>query len=476
MTQSAITITLEEGLRFSRLSGDFNPLHVNPIAARRSLFGTTTVHGIHAVLRGLDTYFAGRSGRWQLTSLKVWYPGAIDHGQAVRYEFTESAPGHLRCVIIANEQEVTTFEAQLASGDVAGAGLPDSGAHQPADPQPLSFEEAQQATGAVPLLLDEQLCEGLFPHARRCLPPVQLAELAAATRVVGMKCPGLNSLCSKLTLKACSPAKSQQEMAYRVRRASRPLSLLVVVLEGSSLSGEMETIYRPSPVRQPSYATVCEAVTDREFAGQRALVIGGSRGLGEVAVKLIAAGGGSVVNTYCVGRDDGLHVAAEITAGGGDCRTWQFDVLEPPGKLPADLPADWRPTHVYYFATPFIRLGKSSGWNAGQFERFCECYVTGFQRTLASVRSLWQLGDAPLAVYYPSTELLNQAGTIAVEYQVAKFAGEALCRVLQAESPGTRITSTRLPRILTDNTNALLAPAGADPVAMLLSFALQAAF
>ncbi|MEO1425131.1 MAG: MaoC/PaaZ C-terminal domain-containing protein, partial [Pseudomonadota bacterium] len=39
---------------FAALSGDFNPIHVDPVAARRTLFGEPVVHGLHLVLWALD--------------------------------------------------------------------------------------------------------------------------------------------------------------------------------------------------------------------------------------------------------------------------------------------------------------------------------------------------------------------------------------------------------------------------------------
>ena len=47
-------LTAEESWDFARLSGDFNPLHVDPIAARRLQFGGTICHGIHQLLKSLD--------------------------------------------------------------------------------------------------------------------------------------------------------------------------------------------------------------------------------------------------------------------------------------------------------------------------------------------------------------------------------------------------------------------------------------
>ncbi|HNC74922.1 MAG TPA: MaoC/PaaZ C-terminal domain-containing protein, partial [Elusimicrobiota bacterium] len=51
LTASADLFDWERQNAFARLSGDANPLHVDPAAARRLLFGRAVVHGVHGVLR-----------------------------------------------------------------------------------------------------------------------------------------------------------------------------------------------------------------------------------------------------------------------------------------------------------------------------------------------------------------------------------------------------------------------------------------
>ena len=83
--------SLSDQNRFAELSGDFNPVHVDPRAARRTMFGEVVVHGIHILLWALDSYLGNEAGvkigRIQAVFLK---PGLI--GADLRMMSTE--PGH----------------------------------------------------------------------------------------------------------------------------------------------------------------------------------------------------------------------------------------------------------------------------------------------------------------------------------------------------------------------------------------------
>ena len=53
--------TLKDQQDFSRLSGDYNPLHIDPVLSRRLLFGQTVVHGIHAFLWGIEQWIENKN-------------------------------------------------------------------------------------------------------------------------------------------------------------------------------------------------------------------------------------------------------------------------------------------------------------------------------------------------------------------------------------------------------------------------------
>lgn len=71
---AAFRIDAEDVERFARLSGDFNPLHLDPVRARRLIFGEAVAHGVHVLMLALDAYLQGARGRLALKRLKAGFP------------------------------------------------------------------------------------------------------------------------------------------------------------------------------------------------------------------------------------------------------------------------------------------------------------------------------------------------------------------------------------------------------------------
>jgi len=239
----------------------------------------------------------------------------------------------------------------------------------------------------------------------------------------------------------------------------------LINVKAPGIKGAVKSFLSPLPQQQAGYAEVQKHVRIDEFAGQRCLIIGGSRGLGEVASKLLAAGGAQVKITYHQGLKDAQRIVEEIGAGGGSAQCFSFDVLNPPNDLRKTLGRQWAPTHLYYFATPSIFIASKGSFSSGLFKRFCDYYVTGFLNT---VRVLHSQAGGLQKIFYPSSRAIDEPAGNTGEYAAAKIAGEALCAFLEKTNPGLRIHKPRLPRLATDQTISILSIKNEDPAPLML--------
>ena len=463
------SFSIADQTAFATLSGDFNPLHIDAVAARRLMFGRPVVHGIHLLLWALDTALE-RGGR--LTALKVTFKSPVGVDEAVTCGGAQRTGTGLRITLDLAGRPATVIDAALADAAPAPADAPTDALALPDRDPPrsecrvLAADALPEAAGTLELMLGCDRLRALFPRLAGLLPPDQIAFLLATTRLVGMECPGLHSLYSALSLKFAAPeAGAALRLGWRVRRYDSRTSYAEISAEGAGASGQITAFLRPAPCRQDSFAALKRHVAADAYAGRRALVVGGSRGLGEVCAKLLAAGGADVRLTYFRGARDAEAVAAEIAAGGGRAEARFLNVLAPGEDLAAALGPDWRPSHLYYFATPPIFIAARKKFSAELFSAFSAYYVTGFT---GLVKALEAAADGPLSVFYPSSTAVDDPPLDMGEYAAAKAAGEMAARFLAACNSKLTMLIRRLPRMPTDQTATLFAVDAADPVPLLL--------
>jgi hypothetical protein len=300
---------------------------------------------------------------------------------------------------------------------------------------------------------DTDLAEKLFSCATRLYGRQTISEIAALSYVVGMETPGMNSLFSGLRVDL-APAPNAPTL-FSVVDGDERFNRMAINVTGHTLRAEIEAFYRPPPMRMPSSADLIHRVRSGEHAGVCALVVGGSRGLGEITAKLIAAGGGTVIITYRTGVKEANGIADDIRRSGGQCYAIQLTAGEA-SLLLSNLPAI---NQLYYFATPKIFGKRTSRFDEALYQQFFSVYVDGFE---AVYKQLVERGNR-LAVLYPSTVAIDKPLPELAEYAKAKSEGEALCQGLNG-SGQAEILMPRLPRTATDQTQALLQVPAEDPV------------
>jgi hypothetical protein len=451
--------SLEDQELFAALSGDWNPLHVDVQAARRTMLGAPVVHGVHLLLWTLEASGLLQAGQ-RIAELNVAFrrPAYLDEELVLVPSIAR--PGSVTAFIGGETSLELRLEVE-ADLESTGTQPPSSAWPQRVEATELPEGDLSTLSGAFPLALDRERLESLFPRLARTANPYELADLLATTRLVGMYCPGMHSLYSGLLLKGRAGVTDRDgpnAFQWNVARFNAKYSTLKLAVQGAALEGTLDTFVRPRPQKPLGMAHFAQLVTGGEFAGQRAVIVGGSRGIGEAFAKAIAAGGGELLLTYRSGREEAERVCRDIREAGGQATTQFLDVTSSP-----TLENPWGErgiTHVYYFATPFIKMQKGKMLDASAFLRFLDHYVLGLQNTIETVQAI---SKEPLVVYSPSTVFLDSTERGAAAYCAAKAAMEELGRHWSL-IPGLRVLTPRLPKTRTDQTVGLVGAASADPI------------
>ena len=226
-----------------------------------------------------------------------------------------------------------------------------------------------------------------------------------------------------------------------------PLRLAV---EGAGLSGYVDTFVRPSPVMQPKISKISQYVDLNSSKNQVALVIGGSRGLGELTAKIIAAGGGQIVISYLLGDTEAEKIVEEINNWGGKAICMRLDINDPKKAIYGLKEKGIVPTQVYYFASPRIASNISRELDKDLLDLFISYYVEGFSATVEGLKEFFD--NSSINIFYPSTVFIDSMPEQFKEYTSSKELGEVRCSELINKYLNFRILINRLPRMTTDQT------------------------
>jgi MaoC like domain/short chain dehydrogenase len=459
---AARRFTLEDQRWFAAVSGDSNPLHLDALAARRGLFGAPVVHGVHTALWALDALLG--DGHVIVTRVTVSFPKPCFLDELV--EVIPGPAGEDRARLKVQVGDVAVADIRVEYGDATPTEATDHrvATELPTSPATLALTDLPGRGGVLGIPADDGAMRVAFPALCASVGEPAVAQLAALSRLVGMECPGLHSLFSGFDVSLVDGPSDG--LAWQVTRTDERYSAVTMEVSGGRWAGSVKAFVRPGPVPQAATADLLAVPEAHEFAAMRALVVGGSRGLGELTAKLVAAGGGESVVTWHRGEDDAERVVADIVAAGRTARAQQLDVDDPESAVRELGESGFVPTHLFYFASPRIFVRRTRFFDPELFAGFSRAYVTGFADTVAACRAA---GVERLVAFYPSSVAVDDGLKDLTEYAAAKAAGEVVARTLGSSEKWLDVVITRLPRLPTDQT-ATLADAGADdPVAVMLA-------
>jgi hypothetical protein len=422
------------------------------------------VHGVHLLLWGLDALARSEPGLPPVRLLKAQFKHFVAIGERVAVTATRAEAG---VVLRFTATEMTIAQLVVDFGPAARAErLSGEPVPAPAEARDLPFHAMAGMSGRLAFASSPDAIAAMFPAVSGWLGARRVAALAASTLLVGMVCPGLHSIYAGLTVETRDEPAPEDSLGFRVTTADPRVRLVRMSVEGGGLGGAVQSYARTPPTDQMSLRDLADMVEPGEFSGAEALIIGGSRGLGEVTAKLLAAGGAKVALSYRVGSIEAEGVAGEIRSVGGVCETLAYDASLPAEPQLAGLAA--APTHAYYFATPKIFGAQSALFARARLDSFLTVYVEGFVNLAGALKARRR----DVSLFYPSSVAVtaSERPRGMLEYAMAKAAGETLCAEMNQAWPPLHVTVDRLPRLRTDQTASVIGESPPSPAGRVLPF------
>ncbi len=440
--------TFSDQIKFANFSGDFNPIHCDPIKARRFMHGSVIVHGINLLLCALNNVSKTFEVRMRIKFLDVEFKSPVFLDESVFFEI--SSYDENEYIVFIKTQNINNVRIRLIveKSNNRKIKIIDKG-HKETQPDDISEEEISNKKGKVLLVLQKKVLNQEFPLLSEKIELHELSILLATTNLVGMKCPGYNSIYSKLRLEAIDTYDLDKYLNYKVDSFDNRFGMTNICIKASGFTGTITAFLRPKPQHQISFIELKSDHGSNQLVNKHALIVGGSRGLGEIAAKFCAAKGAKVSITYNKGLDLANKVVSEINEANGSASCFKYNVLDSNEIKQLFLNEDL-PDILFYFATPHIGESKYGKFSLDKYHQFNKFYIDGFYNLY------YQLKNNLSAIFYPSTVFISEKPSGMWEYTAAKSAAEFMCTQIEKENKNVTLYNPRLPKVKTDQTISLL--------------------
>lgn len=414
---------------FSRLSGDYNYIHLDHEKARRSIFGSLIVHGINLVLTSLD-FLSKQKPILHCKDISAEFirPVYLNEPTDFLYKCYKT-----KCHIEIIQNKKSSVKILLLFNN-----------SQRNKEKKILFEQYNGLINKINL----NLFKAYYPHLTLNKANLKLSELLVASKIVGMIEPGEHSLFSKINIRLETHNLDQKVFIKKLDEI-QALQLVFQEILTSSYVFLIKAFKLKAPVNQRPMEVLRQYVPKTRFLGDNSLVVGGSRGLGELTCKCLTLGGSGVSFTYHNGKKDAIRLLAELKKFGRNINALRLDIkFHDPNVL---FDSSRKFTRLYYFATPKILYNHAEYIDTELLKLMNEFYNIYFLRVAeAFVKNGGQY------IFYPSTVLINEPILSLKEYILAKKSGELCCDFLRLKYPKVVIDCPKLDPILTDQTQNLL--------------------
>ena len=431
-------ITIDKMEYFQAISYDVNPIHIDERYAKNTLLNGRTVYGILGVLEMLEHYFK----QYDIDSLQsikkidcmfnknlaldTKYDIVIDK-QNIKIKGGDVVYTNIDlCIVPMNtERDITKFILDKFDENVV---------------KDVSFENITGGKYSLISNPDIHNIDKYYKLLSKFIDKNQLLLLINLSRIVGMENPGKYAIFYGFNFETINNYETNI-LTLDVNSKDEFSKIIEYDIKSEGIVGNLKALYRPIDVEQIKMQNINIKQT---FTNEHILIIGGSRGLGEVILKIFLRGGAKVTSTYCNNKPEHILKEAEQLKLSKNLSIIQYDVL----NVNNGPVFNEEYTKVFYFATPKIIHGN---FNNELFKKYQDCYIYGIYNILSNI-SFNKLNY----IYYPSTTVNIQKSP---SYAIAKQLSEIYLKNITNIFPrlkNIKIDIHNLPALLTDQTNNIL--------------------
>jgi len=439
------TFSLHDQLLFSKLSNDYNPIHLDESWARKNYPGKIVVYGILIVLWVLEELISKGNCSSKFNNFKVDFLKPVLLGDLVTGIIDSTNKDKVIVNVFTQGNLVSRLTISRLTPEIEVIKKHELTESNNLDmPQNLTFDMIKLARGSVSIEPHQEYLRLQFVNSCKFFGAGTLIEILSLSSLVGMHCPGLHSMFSSFNITLQKTSLSR--LYYKVIYANEKLGFAKLSVQGNYISGQVSSYFKQElAVETMPYLTFDSST----LKGRKALIIGAS-GIGLDAARILKAQGADVILTTFseIRLDSPLFQFVEEN-------NVQHHILDVTSKDSRDKiisTVDGEITSIYYFATSRILRRRLHPISIDDFNDFINVYVISFY---GFIEALYLSGKccSKICLGYPSTIAIDQEWLSQFEYFTSKLVGEYSCKLLSNRFPNISINVNRLPVLASEQSN-----------------------
>ena len=234
--------------RFAALSGDLNPIHADPAAAKFMEPGALLAYGMDMVLWSLESLATQAQLPTSLARLRARFVKWVYLEEEVTLRASLNArEGWQAFDLLVDEASVATLELFSGERTAPASEAPASSPARRTKPRELTLEQMNNVEGiaAVP---DAHEAASLYPQLTHTLTASAIAELATCSYIIGMEAPGLYSMSMRYDLQftTAAPEATSNGLHFQVVAVDDRFRKAKIAVTGTHIRGTLEAVVRPA--------------------------------------------------------------------------------------------------------------------------------------------------------------------------------------------------------------------------------------
>tara|TARA_B100001564_G_C20648383_1_gene675604 strand:- start:23 stop:1483 length:1461 start_codon:yes stop_codon:yes gene_type:complete len=441
--------------KFAKISKDFNPIHCNNIESRKSIFGGEIVHGVNILLTALNFLYKNKKIE-KPSQISCDFLKPLFLNQKTDFYLNLKDRNALEILVKSKNLLTSKFTIILKKINI-----------ERLNKKNLSAKTINQINKINTNRIIDNKClinnknkyyqvnlknfnlSKSFSNINYKFNTQEIKEILCLSYFVGMVCPGKNSILFKITINMNSSKISKnlnknKKILFHLLNFSKALNKLTINFSGL-IEGEIQCFKYLSPKITHIKDLKKFRLESKYVNNKKALIIGGSRGLGEVTSKYLAIQKCVTYATYNLGLNEIKKFKKEFHRFNYKIFFLKYDI-ENKKFITINKKKFKKIDYFFYFATPKILNTYLYKFDKILFNKYMNYYYRSFKNLCIELN---RIAEKKIKIFYPSTIYINNNNQNFKEYTLAKKNSEFKIKKLEKKLNNIQIKIFRLPEMST---------------------------